>query len=246
MSPTLNISLEGNIGSGKSTVLELIRQNLNCTVIPEPIDKWVNLHGLNLLEYSYTSPKEHFFTFQMYVYLTQLEQYHSMRGNIRIFERSPFSSHKVFVKSRINSLNIQQTKVCQEWYNFLTSPSTAAFNIDIIIYIRTSPSVALERLKKRDRIEEKSLSQEIITELHDLHEQWLLNENKTPLIIINGDKNLDEIKLEIKEVITKIRDLHLETAEPPAAHVPQESQEGHKDEAQAGPHDGQVGSMLPL
>lgn len=45
------ISVEGNIGVGKSTFLNYFNNNVNNIVIPEPIEKWKNVGGcFNLLE----------------------------------------------------------------------------------------------------------------------------------------------------------------------------------------------------
>jgi len=44
------VFIEGNIGSGKTTFLNHFRkfQNDIC-LLTEPVEKWQNLHGLNLL-----------------------------------------------------------------------------------------------------------------------------------------------------------------------------------------------------
>lgn len=46
---TLTVSVEGNIGSGKTTFLNFCKARPDITVFPEPIDKWRNVRGENLL-----------------------------------------------------------------------------------------------------------------------------------------------------------------------------------------------------
>ncbi|CAF4253283.1 unnamed protein product, partial [Adineta steineri] len=43
------IAVEGNIGSGKSTVLSCLEKSPLCDVIPEPIESWTNHKGHNIL-----------------------------------------------------------------------------------------------------------------------------------------------------------------------------------------------------
>lgn len=207
MPKKFNISLEGNIGSGKTTVLQIISKMTDFTVIPEPIDNWSNLKGINLLQNSYTDPKEHFFTLQMYIYLTQLQSYHMTPGQIRIFERSPHSSHKVFVEGRKQHFDQAKTEVCNEWYKLLVNNNPISFDLDLILYIKTHPEIALDRIIKRGRHEEKDLSLKTISELHLLHEQWLLIENKIPVLIIDGNKDMIELEKEVKNTIRVIKEL---------------------------------------
>ena len=53
---------EGNIASGKSTILKIFEThkhstNLTLKLLTEPVDKWRNLEGYNLLEKMYSNPK---------------------------------------------------------------------------------------------------------------------------------------------------------------------------------------------
>lgn len=48
--------VEGNIGSGKSTFLELCASQHGMEVLPEPIADWSNVGGVNLLEKMYADP----------------------------------------------------------------------------------------------------------------------------------------------------------------------------------------------
>lgn len=45
----LVIAVEGNIGCGRTTFLSYCRNIPNTEVQPEPIDKWTNLNGVNLM-----------------------------------------------------------------------------------------------------------------------------------------------------------------------------------------------------
>ena len=51
------VTIEGNIGSGKSTMLEFYRQLEEVQLHPEPVDKWTNLTGQNLLQKLYEDPQ---------------------------------------------------------------------------------------------------------------------------------------------------------------------------------------------
>ena len=53
------LSVEGNIGAGKSTFISLLRTQLgldNLETVDEPVEKWKNVRGKNMLEAFYKDP----------------------------------------------------------------------------------------------------------------------------------------------------------------------------------------------
>lgn len=72
---SLTIAVEGNIGAGKSTFLEFCHSKPGCLGLPEPVDKWTNLNGTNLLAEFYADRSRWAFPFQLYVGMTLLDNY---------------------------------------------------------------------------------------------------------------------------------------------------------------------------
>ena len=50
------ISIEANIAAGKSTFLDFLAQS-GASVVHEPLDKWQNVAGFNLLDMYYRNPE---------------------------------------------------------------------------------------------------------------------------------------------------------------------------------------------
>lgn len=72
-------TIEGNIGCGKSTFLEILRQKVpEAKWIEEPVSDWQNLSGknINMLEKYYKEPKRWGFTFQIYAIFTRVQKLH--------------------------------------------------------------------------------------------------------------------------------------------------------------------------
>ena len=61
---TFTIAIEGNIGAGKSTLINYFKQFEEVQVHAEPLDKWQNVNGENLLAKLYEDPKR--WTFQVW------------------------------------------------------------------------------------------------------------------------------------------------------------------------------------
>jgi deoxyguanosine kinase len=98
------ISIEGNIGSGKSTILKIIRENFpELTILDEPLSEWQNVgdkKDINLLGLYYQDPARWGFTFQIYAFMSRLTKWTEYSklsgGGIRISERSLLSDRYIF------------------------------------------------------------------------------------------------------------------------------------------------------
>ena len=75
------VSIEGNIGAGKSTILEHLEKYMNKNMnqkilfLKEPLDIWEQFHdenGHTILEKFYKNQKRYAFTFQVMAYITRL------------------------------------------------------------------------------------------------------------------------------------------------------------------------------
>lgn len=60
----------------------------------------------------------------------------------------------------------------RDWYHFILRTFPQA-RPDLVVYLRTSPAVLRERLLRRERPEEASISLEYLTQLHNFYEHWL-------------------------------------------------------------------------
>lgn len=65
---------------------------------------------------------------------------------------------------------------------------------NLIIYLRTPPSLAFERIRQRNRAEEKNISFEYIKALHELHEKIFVPSEF--VIVIEAAHRLSERQLD--------------------------------------------------
>nr|BAH71154.1 ACYPI006573 [Acyrthosiphon pisum]BAH71155.1 ACYPI006573 [Acyrthosiphon pisum] len=99
--------------------------------------------------------------------------------------------------------------VLDAWYNWLIE--NVQIESDLIIYLRTDPEIAYQRIKTRNRSEEKNISLEYIQHLHELHDKWL-NVHITdvpkniPVVIVDANQSMDLVRKQfkgIRDLITK-------------------------------------------
>ena len=184
------ISIEGNIGSGKSTFVEQLKQNIKnekICFLEEPVDVWnkiVDKEGITILENYYKDNKKWAFSFQMMAYISRLsilkKAIESNIYEIIITERSLYTDKHVFCQMLYDNDLIEDLEftIYNKWFE--------EFNIlqDIqYIYLKTNPEVSYERVMKRSRTGEK-IPLSYLINCSDYHDKWLSNEK---VIIIDAN-----------------------------------------------------------
>jgi deoxyadenosine/deoxycytidine kinase len=203
------ISIEGNIGSGKSTLVEYLKSLGTYIFVDEPVNEWLSIKdkdGCNALECFYKNQKENAFCFQILAYITRLKKLmdkikETPKDVIIITERSIETDRNVFAKMLYEDgfLSSIEWETYNYWFNTFKDVS----KVDLIIYIKTSPEKCLERINKRNRVEENSIKIDYLEKCNKYHNDWLqlLNEN---IITIDGHQTVDTIRNKVIEILNNL------------------------------------------
>ncbi|XP_039954751.1 deoxynucleoside kinase isoform X2 [Bactrocera tryoni] len=197
------VLIEGNIGSGKTTFIKHFQKfEDKICAMTEPVEKWRNFKGYNLLELMYIDPDRWAMPFQSYVMLTMLERHTKPTDKpIKILERSLYSAKYCFVENlhKCGLIHNGMYEILKEWYSYVED--ITHIQADLIVYLRTTPEVVYERIRKRARSEEACVPLEYIKQLHELHEDWLIRKKagcNIKVLEIEADLDLSEIDREYK------------------------------------------------
>ncbi|WAQ97292.1 KITM-like protein [Mya arenaria] len=128
---------------------------------------------------------------------TTLLEYFKSSKVVEMLERSLFSTKHCFVENdfRNGTINGLEYAILNEWFNYLTEmPRTG---IDLIVYLRADPKVCFDRIKRRSRKEEAGVPYKLIDDLHNLHEEWLVQQicGKLPAPVLVLDANNEYNKM---------------------------------------------------
>lgn len=159
----LTVSVEGNIGSGKSTFIQHFGKLGEVEAVSEPVEKWRNLHGHNLFKLMYDNPVRWSHTFQTYVQLTMAQSHlQPCTAPVKLMERSIHSARYIFVENMYQSgvMSEAEYHVYNEWYKAMLGYVDCG--VDLIVYLRTNPELVHARIKDRARDEEQQIPLEYI------------------------------------------------------------------------------------
>lgn len=205
------IAIEGNIGVGKSTFTNILKENFNNSlIVSEPVDMWINMKddkGDNILGLFYKDIKRWAYSFQNLAYVTRMikisEAINSDKELI-FLDRSLGTDKNVFEKMLYDDkvLSELEHKMYELWCNFYQKNIHSSE--EYIIYLKCDPNTSFERIKKRGREEEKNITLEYLEKLHKYHELWLTDKNN--VLVIDCDKDFENDKTYQKNIISSVKD----------------------------------------
>lgn len=206
------ISIEGNIGSGKSTFVCFLKnqsqfQKQGIIFLQEPVNEWTSItdkEGETILTKFYKDQDKYAFSFQMMAYISRLallkKTVEENPGAIIITERCLITDRNVFAKMLYDENKIDDVnyKIYQNWFDTFYND----FPISKYVYLQTTPETSYERVIKRNR-EGENIPLEYLRACHSYHENWLLNEKNNKVITIDANSN----ETHMKEWTEKIQNL---------------------------------------
>lgn len=187
----MKISIDGNIGCGKTTVIQKINDKMRIPIFLEPLHKWHDL-----LQLFYENPQKWAFPFNLEV----MTSFHEWKNNTfpAIYERSPLSCRHVFTE--LNHANGHLHKLELQIFDKIFKE--LSWNPDVLIYIKTDPSICMKRMQERGRQCEQGVSSEYIQAIHDKYEQLVSEINSNiHLHVVDGNQNKEKVVDDVKNII---------------------------------------------
>uniref|UniRef100_A0A6C0AU65 Deoxynucleoside kinase domain-containing protein n=1 Tax=viral metagenome TaxID=1070528 RepID=A0A6C0AU65_9ZZZZ len=205
MTRPLLISIEGNIGAGKTTILKMISDMYSTSqdkivFLKEPVELWYNIKdesGKTMLENFYENPKKNAFAFQIMACVTRTSIIkNAMKEHknceIVLCERSIEADSKIFAKMLYD--DGLMSKMEHSIYMLLYNENIADYSVDGIIYISTNPDKCYERVQKRNREGESNIEMDYLVKCDKYHMDWLLDDhidNNSNILELDTSKDID-------------------------------------------------------
>lgn len=178
------ITIEGNIGAGKSTFVEMLKKKYkdrnDILFLQEPVDVWstITQNGKSMLELFYAEPKKYSFAFQIMAFTTRLKSIKkalleaSMKGiHIIFMERSLDADKNIFAKMLYHDGLMEHCMY--QIYMQMSEEGLMKYMADGIIWLNIPPETCKERIVKRGREGEENIDIEYLQKCDSYHKEWL-------------------------------------------------------------------------
>jgi len=191
------ITIDGNIGSGKTSILQKLQMNYGQLVDLEPIEQWKSY-----LDNIYLNDTGHF-SFQKKVWEDRA-LIQSRNNNIIFVERSAKFTRETFVEVYKNKFTNEEYLSLNHLYENSDAKNNKMITEPILyIYISVSDDICINRINERNRNNEIDINHELIKKLNIKHEECynlLLNQGYQ-ILKIDGTNSLEDICNEILRYI---------------------------------------------
>ena len=198
------ITIDGNIGCCKTSILNYFHKNYKTAIDIEQIESWTEY-----LKSMYDSDNSTY-NFQIKVWIDRC--WIQEKSNVIVLmERSPYFIKNVFVEKAFEDKTINE----DEYNNIhkLHKTTDELWQPNAYIYLRSDPEMCYNRIKKRGRESEKNIKLEYIKRIHELHEEKYkdaVKNNKNIIVIEAENKSIPDICSEIvssniyTEIVTQL------------------------------------------
>ena len=197
------IAIAGNIGSGKSTLVEFLHHTYDVSPFYEPNDENPYLADF------YKDMKRWAFQSQLYFLSNKfrLHQELDRQAGVVALDRTIFEDAEIFATALYQMRKI--SKRDWETYQGLYEPILEAIRpLDLMIYLRCSMRTLRHRIKLRGRKMEQNIPLSYLKRLDNNYENWITSYDMGEVLVLESDK-LDYIhdlvhRLDVMEQIEAV------------------------------------------
>ena len=176
--PFRHIAVEGPIGVGKTSLVQLLADRFEGVMVLEDITN-------PFLPSFYEGRDGAAFQVQIYFLLSRFQQQREI-AQMNLFQRLVLADY-TFPKDRIFAyLNLDDTdlRIYEKLFPVLDQEVPTP---DLVIYMQASLPVLLERVKKRARDFESDIDPDYLERLSEAYSYYFFHYRETPLLVINTD-----------------------------------------------------------
>ncbi len=177
--PYRHIAVEGPIGVGKTSLVQLLADRFEGVMVLEDITN-------PFLPDFYEGRTGAAFQVQMYFLLSRFQQQREI-NQMNLFQRLVLADY-TFPKDRIFAyLNLDDTdlRVYEKLYPVLEQEVPTP---DLVIYMQASVPVLLERIARRGRDFERTIDPDYLVRLSEAYSYYFFHYRDTPLLVVNTDE----------------------------------------------------------
>jgi deoxyadenosine/deoxycytidine kinase len=176
------VAVAGNIGVGKSTLVEKICQCLDWEPFYEPVAENPYLADFyqDMPAWAFQS-QVFFLTHRLRAHHQLAKHPNSVLQDRSVYEDAEIFAQNLYLQGHILERDFQTYRELYETViDFLPPP-------DLVIYLRATVDTLLDRIARRGRDYERSISSEYLNSLNLLYENWIARFTLCPVLTLPAD-----------------------------------------------------------
>lgn len=196
------ITIAGNIGVGKSTLVEMICERLECQPFYEPVaeNPYLSDFYKDMQTWSFHS-QIFFLTHRLRIHQDLVRAPGSVMQDRSIYEDAEVFAYNLFLQGNLSERDYTTYRTLYRTLTDYLPPP------DLVIYLRASVPTLLKRIEMRDRDYERSIAPDYLERLNSLYENWIQHFTLCPVLTVPAD-DLDYVEHQrhLELIITKVKE----------------------------------------
>lgn len=178
------IAIAGNIGSGKTTLTQLLAKHYKWDRLEEAVDNNPYLFDF------YKDMQRWSFNLQIFFLNSRFEQLLEIRRSGRnvIQDRTIYEDAYIFAPN-LHAMGLMTTRDFENYFRLFQNMDSAVTPPDLLIYLRASVPNLVSQIAERGREYENTISIDYLKRLHERYEAWISTYDKGKVLIIDVDEN---------------------------------------------------------
>lgn len=196
----MHIAVAGNIGSGKTTITELLARHYKWEAQYEDVDDNPYLNDF------YEDMPRWSFNLQIYFLNSRFSQIVSIRQSNKtvIQDRTIYEDAFIFAPN-LHSMGLMSTRDFENYFALFNLMSSLIQPPDLLIYLRAGIPTLVNQINKRGRKYEDSIRLDYLRRLNERYEAWIETYSLGKLLIVDADNhNFPESREDLSKVIDSI------------------------------------------
>jgi len=196
----MHIAIGGNIGSGKTTLVELLAKNYGWKAHYENVDDNPYLTDF------YSDMQRWSFNLQIYFVKNRFEQILNIikSGDTVIQDRTIYEDACIFAPN-LHSMGLMSTRDFDAYSSLFTMMTSLIKPPDLLIYLRATVPTLVNQIQKRGRKYEASIRLDYLQRLNERYEAWAETYKLGKMLIVDVDTyNFVDNTEDLSYVIDKI------------------------------------------
>jgi deoxyadenosine/deoxycytidine kinase len=172
-----HIAVEGNIGSGKTTLATMLANDFGARLILE------EFASNPFLPKFYNDPDKHAFPLELFFMAERYYQLKNLKSQ-DLFQPNTVSDY-FFVKSKLFAQNNLQKDEMQLFNKLFDIMVSSLSKPDLAVYLYADINRLQQNIKKRGRDFEQNISDEYLRNIQDKYLDYLRKQNDFPVLILD-------------------------------------------------------------
>ena len=196
----MHIAIAGNIGSGKTTLTELLAKQYGWEAHYEDVDENPYLNDF------YDEMQRWSFNLQIYFLKSRFTQIMEIRnsGKNVVQDRTIYEDAMIFAPN-LYDMGLMSERDFKNYCNLFELMGSMIQAPDLLIYLRSSVPTLVNQIQKRGRNYEETIRLDYLKNLNDRYENWISNYKQGNLLIVDAD-NIDFLKnpADLNSIVDKV------------------------------------------